>query len=130
MVLSVSTRFYFSLVCEDKEKTIDAINSLLPPVIKVHSIKRVTKNFNCKSACDGRTYIYMLPTFAFAQFVSESVIAQNGEKVVPEVDEKENLENFRTTLAYRMSSEKRDEINKVLKQFIGSHFYHNYTSGK
>ena len=27
--------------------------------------KRVTQGFDCKNSCDGRTYIYILPTFAF-----------------------------------------------------------------
>ena len=54
---------------DNREDTISRINSKLPPCIKVQYIKKVTKNFNCKSACDGRTYLYLLPTFAFAPIV-------------------------------------------------------------
>jgi tRNA U38,U39,U40 pseudouridine synthase TruA len=28
-------------------------------------IFRVTKRFDCKHFCDARTYLYILPTFAF-----------------------------------------------------------------
>ena len=54
---------------DNREETISRINSKLPSCIKVQYIKKVTKNFNCKSACDGRTYLYLLPTFAFAPLV-------------------------------------------------------------
>ena len=49
-------------------KTIENIQKYLPDnprTIQVNEIKRVTKNFNCKSACDARTYEYLLPTFSF-----------------------------------------------------------------
>ena len=49
-------------------KTIEKIQAKLPDnprSIQVNEIKRVTKNFNCKSACDARTYEYLLPTFTF-----------------------------------------------------------------
>ena len=58
--------FQISVVDEKREETITRINSKLPSCIKVQSIKKVTKNFNCKSACDSRTYLYLLPTFALA----------------------------------------------------------------
>jgi len=54
-------------VCgDDVTATIAKINELLPPDIRVQAIKRVTKNFNSKTACDARTYLYLTPTFAFA----------------------------------------------------------------
>lgn len=49
-------------------RTIENIQKYLPDnprTIQVNEIKRVTKNFNCKSACDARTYEYLLPTFTF-----------------------------------------------------------------
>merc|ERR1719412_117811 len=52
------------------KRTIDKIQAHLPDNprnIQINNIIRVTKNFNCKSACDGRTYEYLLPTFSFHQ---------------------------------------------------------------
>ena len=68
--------FYFKALEDDIEgkdgsgikRTIDKIQAHLPDNprnIQINNIIRVTKNFNCKSACDGRTYEYLLPTFSF-----------------------------------------------------------------
>ena len=82
----------------------------------MQSIKKVTKNFNSKSLADSRTYLYFLPTFAFAPIVPLSEDDDAGSKLV--------------TYAFRMKPELREEVNKVLKEFIGTRYYHNYTSGK
>lgn len=102
---------------EKREETIDRINSKLPACIKVHAIKKVTKNFNCKSQADARTYLYLLPTFAFAP-------------IVPSDDDASTEENFKVTFDFRMNQALRDKVNAVLQEFVGSKYYHNYTSGK
>ncbi|GMT04412.1 hypothetical protein PENTCL1PPCAC_26586, partial [Pristionchus entomophagus] len=43
------------------------INSKLPDDIRVFGFRRVTKNFHAQKNCDGRTYSYTLPTYAFAK---------------------------------------------------------------
>ena len=59
-ILNVLTSIF--TVCEgDLNPIIEKINSFLPPEIRVHAIKRVTKNFNSKTACDAR-YDYYLVT--------------------------------------------------------------------
>ena len=114
--------FQISVVDEKREETITRINSKLPSCIKVQSIKKVTKNFNCKSACDSRTYLYLLPTFAFAPILPINELKPNEEEVSPEV--------YKVTYAYRMPSEVRNYVNEILLKFVGSKYYHNYTSGK
>lgn len=109
--------FYLSVVDEDREKTISLINSKLPPSIRVQAIRKVTKNFNSKSACDARTYLYFLPTFAFAP-------------IFPTSDVDDDSASLLVTKSFKMSPELRTRINQVLKLFVGSRFYHNYTSGK
>jgi len=109
------------LLDDNREETISRINSKLPSCIKVQYIKKVTKNFNCKSACDGRTYLYLLPTFAFAPLVPIDD-AKDGE--TPEDYD------YKATSSFRMTTELRNRVNDVLKEFIGSRYYHNYTSGK
>ena len=66
----------------------------------------MTKNFNCKNACDSRTYLYLTPTYAFSPI----------EEVV--------------NTDYRIDEATRKRVNEVLSKFVGSHYYHNYTSGK
>ncbi|XP_058060493.1 pseudouridylate synthase 1 homolog [Anopheles bellator] len=87
---------------------INALNSELPPAIRVYAVKRVTKGFNSKTNCDARTYTYTLPTIAFA----------------PE-DEK-GLE----ILTYRLPAERLQRVNEVLALYVGTKNFHNFTSRK
>ena len=119
--------FLFSFVVtldEDREETIRRINAKLPTCIRVQTIKKVTKNFNAKSAADNRTYIYFLPTYAFAPIIPSASVSENNET------QEESQENFKTTLAFRMNEKTRQRVNDTLKEFIGTKYYHNYTSGK
>jgi tRNA pseudouridine38-40 synthase len=85
---------------------VPAINSFLPDDIRLQALVRVTKNFNCQSQADARTYLYLLPTFAFSPC----------EELVSE--------------AWRCGPDTVAEMNKVLKHYVGSHYFHNYTSSK
>ncbi|KAG5862948.1 hypothetical protein JTB14_033690 [Gonioctena quinquepunctata] len=90
-------------------ETIDVakINAELPEVIRVFAYKRVTKGFNSKSQCDSRTYIYLIPTVAFAPH----------DKEVSQKD-------------YCLDDETHTRINELLKNFLGTKNYHNYTCKK
>ncbi|XP_060851172.1 pseudouridylate synthase 1 homolog isoform X1 [Rhopalosiphum padi] len=92
------------LLPEDVDKQV--INSALPEQIRVLDIRRTTKGFNSKNSCDGRTYSYTCPTFAFAP--AEATIDFN----------------------YRIDATVIDRINEIVKSFLGCHNYHNYTSKK
>ena len=86
--------------------SLDEINSHLPSDMRLQNVVRATKNFNCQSSADARTYLYLLPTFAFAP--------------VEEV----------ATEAWRGKPDTIEKVNEVLKCYVGSHFFHNYTSAK
>ena len=47
------------------EDPINRINSLVPPNIKVHAIKKVTKGFDPKKWASSRIYQYVVPSFCF-----------------------------------------------------------------
>ena len=34
------------------------------------------------------------------------------------------------TESYRLDAETRDKMNETLQNFVGVHYFHNYTSGK
>lgn len=87
-----------------KENLIEEVNSKLPPQIKVYGYFKTTKGFNCKHACDNRTYDYICPTYAFAP-----------------------IDNI-VTDEYRMTDDVLNRINEVLRKFVGTHKFHNYTS--
>lgn len=66
----------------------------------------MTKGFNAKNKCDGRTYSYTLPTFA---------LSSGG--VSPDS-------------SFRLPREDFHEINRLLSFYIGSHNFHNFTNSK
>ena len=47
------------------DNTIEELNKLLPKQIRVFGYNKVTQGFDCKANCDSRTYVYVLPTYAF-----------------------------------------------------------------
>lgn len=144
------------------KRTVEKIQACLPDnpqKIQINDIKRVTKNFNCKSACDARTYEYLIPTFAFhqaamlppptrdisdnsnwnARYIEENECFNEQEE--RDKDRKlellskewclEKIESaFLAHENFRMDPQLHSRVNEVLQMFIGSHYYHNYTSGK
>ncbi|KAM5311456.1 pseudouridylate synthase 1 homolog isoform 2-T2 [Glossophaga mutica] len=86
---------------------LEKINSHLPSHIRILGLKRVTGGFNSKNRCDARTYVYMLPTFAFAH---------KDRDVQDET--------------YRLSAETLRQVNRLLACYKGTHNFHNFTSQK
>ncbi|KAM4749010.1 pseudouridylate synthase 1 homolog [Rhinophrynus dorsalis] len=89
--------------CSDQK---EKINLHLPPEIRVLDIKRVTKGFSSKIMCDGRSYSYLMPTFALSRAHS-----------TPDS-------------SFRLSREDFHHINKLLSFYKGTHNFHNFTSRK
>ncbi|XP_046386902.1 tRNA pseudouridine synthase A isoform X2 [Ischnura elegans] len=112
------------LPCEGP--VVESINKLLPSQIRVMGMKRVTKGFNSKSACDARTYSYMLPTFALDPSVLPHASSEDSQqsKLQPSPPPPGLIEDF------RLSPEALDRVNEVLKLFQGTHNFHNFTSRK
>lgn len=87
------------------DNLLDTINKNLPPQIRVFECVRTTNGFNSKNHCSGRTYIYLLPTYAFAPV------------------------EVNCTLDYRTNPDIIEQANAVLEKFVGTHNFHNFTSG-
>uniref|UniRef100_A0A8D9ES90 Pseudouridylate synthase 1 homolog n=1 Tax=Cacopsylla melanoneura TaxID=428564 RepID=A0A8D9ES90_9HEMI len=83
--------------------TKEGINEHLPDQIRILGLKRVTKGFNSKNSCDARTYSYTCPSYAFAT---------PGD----------------TREDYRMSEERWKYVEALLRQYQGTHNFHNFTS--
>ncbi|CAH1783405.1 unnamed protein product [Owenia fusiformis] len=88
------------------ENCIEKLNENLPDQIRVIGIIRATQGFNSKNNCDARTYSYMLPTFAL------SPIEENTDE------------------SYRVPLSRVDDFNELLKMYLGTKNFHNFTSGK
>lgn len=87
------------------ENTIQLLNDNLPKQIRVFGYRKVTQSFDAKTNCDARTYMYLLPTMAFCP-----------------IDEL-------TKEDYRASEDVIKLVNETLKLYLGTHNFHNFTSG-
>eukprot|EP00111_Clytia_hemisphaerica_P003082 TCONS_00008751-protein len=85
---------------------IEELNQALPKDIRSYGYERVTKTFDSKCACSGRSYEYLCPSFAFAP-------------------DKNTMDS-----SYRISDEHLAFLNSLLAQYLGTHNFHNFTSGK
>ncbi|XP_068993341.1 pseudouridylate synthase 1 homolog isoform X2 [Neodiprion pinetum] len=103
------------------------INAFLPEEIRVFGIKRVTKGFNSKSSCDARSYIYTMPTFAFAKKPPDSEVL-NEEYDVDKKIEELSVINGEPFHKYRIQPDVLEKVQSVLKLYEGTHNFHNFTS--
>lgn len=119
---------------ENRQETVDAINAHLPDAIRVNEIKRVTKGFNCKNDCDARTYKYLMPTYALCRVMEmpKPPMASDPEPSPEEQAEIDKVikEAYNKHEEYRITDDKISRMNNLLGKFIGSRYYHNFTSGK
>jgi len=101
-----AARMVVSLKMLQEADTIEKVNNVLPSDIRLQHIVRVTKNFNCQSQADARTYLYLTPTFVFSPVTD--VVTED----------------------WRCGEDTIAGVNSVFKHYLGVHYYHNYTSGK
>lgn len=108
----------------------ESINEFLPKEIRIFGLKRVTKGFNSKSQCNARTYTYTLPTFAFAPDDPNLVKNQKYEDddIAKRVKELEIIDGKPFT-EFRITPELIEKVNQVLKEYEGTHNFHNFTAG-
>lgn len=93
-------------IAESISSRIDDINKLLPDDIRLMGCKRVTQSFDAKNYCDARTYSYLMPSFALCP--------------LSEITKED----------YRASDEVVALFNSTLQGYVGTHIFHNFTSGK
>ncbi|KAG2945035.1 hypothetical protein PC117_g8780 [Phytophthora cactorum] len=109
-------------VGDDIAAFIAKVNAALPEDIRVMHMVTVTKNFNAKMSCDQRTYEYLAPTFIFGKRARPSTSSKNEEK---QAEDNTTLEAHK---AFRLSDETLEQLNATLKQYVGTHNFHNFTS--
>ncbi|KRY50714.1 tRNA pseudouridine synthase A, mitochondrial, partial [Trichinella britovi] len=92
---------------EGKENdTVNLLNGLLPDDIRIFGLQRATKSFDSKKWCDSRSYSYTLPSYCFRH--------------------QSDLERDK----FRLDNKDIEEINRILMQYVGTHNFYNFTSGK
>ncbi|KAG7389054.1 hypothetical protein PHYPSEUDO_011323 [Phytophthora pseudosyringae] len=136
-------------VGDDLPAFVAKANAALPEDIRITHMVTVTKNFNAKTSCDQRTYEYLAPTFVFGRrapaVASKDAETEKGEEKGAggatqwPSDLRDTEEGFddsvvidNTTLeahkAFRISDETLEQLNATLKQYVGTHNFHNFTS--
>lgn len=90
----------------DIQSYLPKINELMPDHIRAFAAKRTTKYFDCKNFCDARTYSYLMPSYTISPITDIA------------------------TESYKISMDIIKEFNSILKLYIGTHNFHNFTSQK
>lgn len=93
-------------ILESIKDRLTDVNKILPLDIRLMGCKRVTQSFDAKNFCDARTYSYLMPSFTLCP--------------LSEV----------TSESYRINKEVIELFNSTLEGYVGTHVFHNFTSGK
>ena len=127
---------------------IDRVNSCLPPDVRILALTRVTKPFNSRSACSGRRYSYLLPTYLFVEVSAMNKLLFDAlERQGPILDAArcgdfaepgstrllglQSIQNVHAQLRqYRCASSDLLRFRECLSHFEGTKSYHNFTTGK
>lgn len=103
------------------------INECLPKEIRIFDVKRVTKSFNSKIQCDGRTYRYIIPTFAFSQ-ENKALLPKPSDCDIDKRLKQLSIIDGKPCTDFRLSLETLEKINSFMQLFEGTHNFHNFTS--
>mmetsp|Transcript_30715 Transcript_30715/g.99002 ORF Transcript_30715/g.99002 Transcript_30715/m.99002 type:complete len:359 (+) Transcript_30715:631-1707(+) len=129
------------------------LNEALPADIRVFDAVRVTKGFEAKKSCDRRRYTYLLPECmlaspaeAFELFQKYGVVEdfaglrrsiveskmRGGETHTPSLWRISSDETRRALAeefaAYRADSATVEALKRILRQYVGTRNYHNFTA--
>ncbi|KAI8812847.1 pseudouridine synthase [Cladochytrium replicatum] len=122
---------------------IEDINTHLPEQIRVWGFANVQRKFNSKNACDARIYEYLLPTYILRRPERVDMYPRSGygDRMGAVIPEKPSFDKLETPIEtpeerqerrknYRMSREDLAKLREILKAYMGTQNYHNFTTGK
>eukprot|EP01038_Epipyxis_sp_PR26KG_P013629 gene13629-18289_t len=125
----------------DRNPLLNKLNTLLPKDMRVHKITKVTKSFNSKMHCTKRRYNYLLPTYLLqdsknTNTIMDGLFAEFNQNIKNNANPSlllndENLKIARNNIfTYRTNESQLILLKDCLKVYLGTHSYHNFTSGK
>lgn len=119
------------------------LNEQLPEHIKILNVVRTTKNFIAKNKSDYRTYSYTMPSFALKSYkeiidpIKQKV--KSAARLDPLAHYDRQLEIVKDQTIFETDMEKLKEyraseidikrLDNILKRYVGTHSFHNFTSG-
>lgn len=133
---------------DKRDKFVEDVNSFLPDDIRVHLLTKVSKGFNAKNDCTKRRYDYLLPTYVLrdnaevSKLLSDQYAAQGaivgagyeGGYLDPALSSALTADSLRrcreSLLDFRAPTSTLDRLKAALQCYVGTKYYHNFTSGK
>ncbi|KIO26619.1 hypothetical protein M407DRAFT_15026 [Tulasnella calospora MUT 4182] len=137
------------------EQVVAYINSFLPPQIRVWSFLRTRNTFNCRKECDSRRYEYLFPSWMLLPPKPGSSLAKQleearkeaglpsnpvhpiwegsvGEPAPASDEERQRIAaaDLQRKRLWRIDEATLNRFRSVLKEFEGTHCFHNYTVGR
>ncbi|KAK9759841.1 tRNA pseudouridine synthase 1, variant 2 [Basidiobolus ranarum] len=113
------------MIVEDPD-IIEKLNAKLPEQIRVWGYVKVMTSFHSKNHCDSRFYEYLMPTYVFMPPSGEVNPSPPEERQLP----LSTAEEMVVKRQFRISPETLTYVRNALNNYIGTHNYHNFTSGK
>jgi len=130
------------------ENIVRLINEHLPrDKIVAFGATRVTGGFSAKNQCDRRKYEYVVPVRTFDRRFPKKrkrnvdgddengndekkndENAPNGEGLEDEKEDEEENNDTQEEEPYVFTEEERTKVNDILKHFVGTHNFHNYST--
>ncbi|KAI9350344.1 pseudouridine synthase [Obelidium mucronatum] len=116
---------------------VDKVNACLPPQVRIYDAFQVNSSFNAKNHCGGRQYEYSLPTYILKQSVHH-LYPHSALPVesVPHSEESSTVgapwvlvESYQDLCTFRLDKEALEHLRDCLKQYEGTHNFHNFTVG-
>ncbi|TIB02033.1 hypothetical protein E3P94_01231 [Wallemia ichthyophaga] len=113
-----------------------AINSHLPPHIRIWGYVRTQNSFDARNSCDSRRYEYLLPSYVFLPPAPWTNLGKRLGTQHPfwseeGVDENESVEGMmQRKRAWRIDTDTLSKARATLQHFTGSHNFWSYTIGK
>lgn len=115
------------MVC--MKSLVPLINTHLPAQIRVFALMQVTRSFDSRHNCSGRSYEYLLPTYAFAPYRLTTLDFRiDGEFVIRSLTMHACM--LRSWQSNLFTDDTIALVNKLLQHYVGTHNFHNFTSGK
>lgn len=121
------------------------INRFLPSYVRVLSISQITGSFNARSCCESRWYEYLIPLSVFQHGTFNQGTLNTNAYVPNDIsnnksssDVSSNSSSIKNTNngvnGDRINTSEQDSIilkklDDILRQYEGSHLFHNFTVG-
>jgi tRNA pseudouridine38-40 synthase len=106
---------------ETNELFLEQLNSFLPNDIRALAVTRTTKSFNARTHCSHRRYEYLLPSYLLTPEDSVANLFSNCSS---------NSERYSQLVGFRMTDDLLTRFRAVLQLYLGTHYFHNFTSDK